>query len=459
LRGGKMRVDAVVKNGKVVSPAGISQAGIAIKDGKFVAIASNENLPEAERTINAKGNYVLPGIIDTHCHVGWPDWPVPLAYKKDTEAAAFGGVTTVIDRVTLPPGSLVAQIFGAGGRKDALGNNAYVDVAIQACLFTSEQIEEVPELVKLGVAGFKFYIPYKGSEAVPPMVGIDDGIIYFGFKKIAEVGYPAFAQIHSENIEIFYKFKDQILKEGGAVDWLDARPNFVEIEPLIRCGYFSKVTGCPVYVVHMSAKEGPGMIAKLRGEGANMVAETCPQYLTLTKSNTDRVLGKVNPPLRTEEDNEAMWQGIRQGIVTNLGSDHAPCALKHKQEFWSAVVGFAGIETLLPVMLSEGVNRGKISLERLVEIACYNNAKQFALLPRKGTISVGSDADIVIVDLNKKVKVTADKLHYISDFTPYEGWEITGWPVLTMVRGKVIMEEGEIVGNPGYGEYIPSTKS
>ena len=454
-----MVADTVIKNGKVVWPGGMAEAGIAIKNGKIVAIASSESLPEAEETIDAKGNYILPGVIDAHCHVGWPDWPLPLAYKKDTEAAAFGGVTTVIDRVTLPPGSLVAQLFGAGGRKDALENNAYVDVAVQACLFTLEQIEEVPELLKAGVAGFKFYIPYKGSEAVPPMVGIDDGIIYFGFKKIAEAGYPAFAQIHAENIEIFFSLKDQFLKKGETVDWLDARPNFVEIEPLIRCGYFSQVTGCPVYVVHMSAKEAPAMVTKLRGDGANMIVETCPQYLTLTHSNTDRVLGKVNPPLRTEEDNEAMWEGIRQGIVTNLGSDHAPCALKHKEELWSAVVGFAGIETMLPVMLSEGVNKGRISLEKLVEIACYNNAKQFGLLPRKGTIGIGSDADIVIVDLNKKVKVTASKLHYISDFTPYEGWEITGWPVLTMVRGKVVMEDGEIVGNPGYGEYIPATKS
>jgi len=451
--------DTVVKNGKVVWPGGMAEAGIAIKNGKIIAIASDDSLPEAEETIDAKGNYILPGIIDAHCHVGWPDWPLPLAYKKDTEAAAFGGVTTVIDRVTLPPGSLVEQLFDAGGRRDALENNAYVDVAVQACLFTPEQIEEVPELLKAGVAGFKFYIPYKGSEAVPPMVGIDDGIIYFGFKKIAEVGYPAFAQIHAENIEIFFSFKDQFLKKGETVDWLDARPNLVEIEPLIRCGYFSKVTGCPVYVVHMSAKEAPAMVTKLRGDGANLIAETCPQYLALTHSNTDRVLGKVNPPLRTEEDNEAMWKGIRQGIVTNLGSDHAPCALKHKEEFWSAVVGFAGIETMLPVMLSEGVNKGRISLEKLVEIACYNNAKQFGLLPRKGTIGIGSDADIAIVDLNKKVKVTASKLHHISDFTPYEGWEITGWPVLTMVRGKVVMREGEVVADPGYGEYIPAIKS
>lgn len=452
-----MMADIVITNCKIVSPDGIFQGGIAIQGEKIIAISSNsETLPPARKKIDAKLNYVMPGVIDVHCHVGWPDWAIDEAYRKDSEAAAMGGVTTIIDRLTLPPGSLVDQIFGRGKRKDILEKTSYVDVALQASLFTQEQIEEVPDLVKRGIIGFKFYIPYRGPEAVPPMVGIDDGIVYFGFEKIAKCGLPAHAQIHAENIEIFFKFKDKYLKAKKKVSWHDTRPNFCEVEPLIRCGYFAKVTGCPVYVVHMSVKEGPEIIAKLRGEGVNIVAETCPQYLVCTKDNTDRILGKVNPPIRTKEDNEGLWEGIRKGLITNLGSDHAPCSKKHKKEFWSAVVGMAGIETLLPVMLSEGVNKGRISLEKLVEIACYNNAKQFGLLRKKGTLSVGSDADLLIVDLKKKVKVGAKRLHHISDFTPYEGWEITGWPILTMVRGKVIMEEGKLVGESGYGKYIPA---
>ena len=451
--------DIKIKNCRIVNPEGIIEGEIAITGEKIVAVSTEGNLPAANREIDAKRNYVMPGVIDAHCHVGWPDWPIDEAYRKDSEAAAMGGVTTIIDRVTLPPGSLVDQIFGEGGRKDTLEENAHVDIALQACLFTEEHIEEVPRLVNRGIVGFKFYIPYRGSEAVAPMVGIDDGIVFFGFQKIAECGPPAHAQIHAENIEIFYKFKDKFIREKKEVSWHETRPNFCEIEPLIRCGYFAKVTGCPVYVVHMSVKEGPDIIAKLRGEGVNIIAETCPQYLVCTKDNTDRILGKVNPPLRTEADNEGLWKGIRNGLVTNLGSDHAPCTTNHKKEFWSAVVGMAGIETMLPVMLSEGVNKGRISFEKLVEIACYNNAKQFALLPRKGTISVGSDADLVVVDLNKKVKVEAGKLHYISDFTPFEGWEITGGPILTMVRGKVVMENGQMMGGPGYGKYIPAQLS
>lgn len=452
-------IDFIIKNGKVVSPEGTIETAIAVNDGKIIAMGEEALLPSAKRVIDAKGNYVVPGAIDAHCHVGWPDWPIDEAYQRDTEAAAFGGVTTVIDRVTMPPGSLVEQIFGAGGRKDSAENNSYVDVALQACILTNEHIEEIPALLKEGISGFKFYIPYKSTEAVPPMVGIDDGIIYFGFKKIAEVGYPAFAQIHSENIEYFFKFKERALADPALKDtitWADTRPNFVELEPLIRCGYLAKVTGCPVYVVHMSTAEGPELAARLRGEGANLSVETCPQYLTLDKFTADRILSKVNPPIRTKEDQDGIWEGIRKGLVNHLGSDHAPCALKHKPEFWSAVVGMPVIELMMPVMYSEGVNKGKITMERLVEISSYNNAKQFGLLGRKGAIAVGYDADIVIVDLNKEVKVKAEDLHSISDFTPYEDWNIKGWPVMTMVRGNVVMEDGKLLGKPGFGKYVPT---
>lgn len=454
-------LDYIIKNGKVVSPDGTIEVSIAVKDGKIAAMGSDEFMPETKNTIDAKGNYVIPGAIDAHVHVGWPDWPIEEAYRKDTEAAAYGGVTTVIDRVTLPPGSISKQLFGVNGRKDILEKNSYVDVALQACIFSDNDIEEIPELLKEGISGFKFYIPYRGSEAVPPMVGIDDGLLYFGFKKIAEAGYPAFAQIHAENIEYFFKFKEKALADPNLKDtvtWADTRPNFVENEPLIRCGYLAKETGCPLYVVHMSTKEGPEISSRLKGEGVDITVETCPQYLTMDKYSADRILSKVNPPIRTKEDQDALWEGIRNGIVSNLGSDHAPCSVnKHKTEFWSAVVGMAGIEMLLPVMLSEGVNKNKITIEKLVEILCYNNAKKFGLLGRKGALTVGSDADIVIVDIEKEKEVKVDNLHGISDFTPYEGWNIKGWPVMTMVRGQVIVENNTLKSLPGYGKYVPTT--
>ena len=183
-------IDYIIKNGKVVSPEGTIETAIAVKDGKIIALGEEALMPSAERVIDAKGNYVIPGAIDAHVHVGWPDWEINEAYAQDTQEAAFGGVTTVIDRVTLPPGSLVEQIFGPGGRKESLENNSYVDVAMQGVLLTNEHIEEVPALLKEGICGFKFYLPYKGTEAVPPMVGIDDGM-FFSVLRRFEVGYPS----------------------------------------------------------------------------------------------------------------------------------------------------------------------------------------------------------------------------------------------------------------------------
>ncbi|MCL5957716.1 MAG: amidohydrolase family protein, partial [Chloroflexi bacterium] len=168
-----------------------------------------------------------------------------------------------------------------------------------------------------------------------------------------------------------------------------------------------------------------------------------------------RVLSKVNPPLRDREDNEALWEGLRSGVISCVGTDHAECATKHKQEFWSAIVGFSGVQTLLPVMLSEGVNKGRITLEKLVEVTSYNNARTFGLLPKKGTLDVGADADLVIVDLDKKATLSARDLYHLSDFCVYEGMEVKGGPVLTMVRGQVVMEDGEIVRKNPMGQFLP----
>lgn len=272
---------------------------------------------------------------------------------------------------------------------------AYTDVGFHGMIFSEKNIEEIPVVAEMGVRSFKFFLPYKGPEAVPPAIGIDDGIVYKGFEEIAKLDPPGLALFHAENIEIFFQLKNEFLKEGRDVDWHDTRPNFVEVESIRKMAFYAKETGCPIYVVHMSVREGTAEVLKARAQGVNITAETCPQYLTLTK-HSHRILGKVNPPLRDTLDNDALWEGLRTGVIECLGSDHAPCATKHKTEFWSAVVGFAGVQTLLPVMLSEGVNKGRISLERLVEVACYNNARKFGLLPRKGILQIGSDADLVL---------------------------------------------------------------
>jgi dihydroorotase-like cyclic amidohydrolase len=216
---------------------------------------------------------------------------------------------------------------------------------------------------------------------------------------------------------------------------------------------FAKETNPTCYVVHMTIREGVDITRKAWELGVNMHSETCPQYLTRTRFNVDRILGKVNPPLRAEEDNEALWEGIRQGVVNYVGTDHAPCTKAHKEEFWSAVVGMSGIETFLPAMVSEGVNKGRITWPRLVEVCSANTSKLFGFTS-KGLLSTGFDADVVIVDADKEVTVTNDTLHHIGDFTPFEGMTLKGWPILTMVRGEVVFENGKIVGKLGTGKFL-----
>jgi dihydropyrimidinase/allantoinase len=217
--------------------------------------------------------------------------------------------------------------------------------------------------------------------------------------------------------------------------------------------FYANVTGCPLYIVHMTIKEGVDIVARAKTEGTNVIAETCPQYLVLNENNVDMLQSKVNPPIRTKEDNEALWAAIGDGAINHVATDHAPVPKKFKTDFWTAKMGMAGAETWLPIMLSEGVNKGRITLERLVEVCCTNPAKQYGLFPEKGIIAVGSDADLVIVDLDKELTVGDKPVFSLTEYNPYAGFRFKGWPVFTMLRGAVIMEKGKVIGKEGYGKY------
>lgn len=446
-----MKVSLLVKNGRIVSPEGTISGWIGIEGEKIAALGTGDLVPEATKVIDAGGRYVIPGLVDPHVHMNWPDWPMDKAVAASS-SCVFGGVTTLI-HFMLEPGSLVE---GLRQLKATFESNSFVDGAFHAAIFTREHVREIAKMPPLGVTSFKFFLPYRGEEVVPPLAGIDDGILFTGMREVGKLGQKAVAMIHCENVEPSFKLKEEFIEQGRTdIHWTDVRPPFCEAEAMRRAAFFGKVTGASVYVVHMTIGDGVNIIKKAWDEGININAETCPQYLTLTAQGTDRVLGKVNPPLRGRDDNDQLWAGIRAGVVNYIGSDHAPCSRKHKQEFWKAIVGFAGIETMLPVLLSEGVNKGRVSLERLVEVCCYNPAKFFGLAPKKGIIRVGSDADLVILDMKKKVTVTAKSLHHLSDFTPFEGKEVQGWPILTMVRGSIVMEQGKVLGKPGTGRYLP----
>jgi dihydropyrimidinase len=269
--------------------------------------------------------------------------------------------------------------------------------------------------------------------------------------------------LHAENIDIILPLIARVAVEGrhDCAAWTAARPAFCEAEKLQCYVDLAKAACCPIYIVHNTCRESLAVIRRAKAEAVDIVAETCPQYLTFTKDTFQDYppMANVNPPLRDKADNEALWGAIAYGTIDTVATDHAPWTKQQKgNDIMKAPMGMGNVlSTWLPAMITYGVNQGRISLEKMVEVCCYNPAKYMGVAPKKGTISIGSDADIAIVDLNKKMVPKATELYSGTDLNAYEilGAELAGWPVLTMVRGQIIMEEGKIVGKKGTGKYIP----
>ena len=456
-----MTVNTVIKNCSIVNPTGVLRAGLAIDGGRIVAIARDQDLPSGETTIDGRGNYVIPGLVDAHMHLEWPPGVDPLKnIRAETKACASSGVTTIIHLLAPSDNTLnKAKEF-----VEIYEKNAFVDLALSARIYTREDIKQIQQLADYGIHGFKLLLPYKGPEAVwkGRVGGIDDGIIFLTLEEVARLskqGYDVFTRVHCENIEIFFKLKEKYQELGKEPSsWNEVRPRYCEEEAMRKCIYLASVTGCPLYIVHTTIKEGVELIARAKRRGLNVIAETCVQYLTLNTNNTDKVLCKANPPIREQDDNAKLWDGIRDGTISVVATDHAPVPKELKTNLWDSIPGIPGMETFLPLMLSEGVNKGKISFEKMVEVCCYNPARIFGLLPSKGLISIGSDADLVVVDLNKEAEVNEASLYSASQFSPFAGWRLKGWPTLVMLRGKVVSEDRKITVDSGSGKYITSQK-
>ncbi|MBI5116543.1 amidohydrolase family protein [Candidatus Poribacteria bacterium] len=444
----KLRIDG----GTLVTPRGRMRAGVAIGDGEIVAVGKESDLPKADRVIDAYGKHVLPGLVDPHVHFRYMDTSLDESFGLMTRSAAAGGVTTVIPFIaSLESISTSLDVF-----RQIYEMAAHVDCSFHAVIFKAEQISEIKTLIREGITSFKFLLPYKGTEALPGVGDIDEGLIYMGMREIAPTG--ALAMVHCESYDIFSQLRRQIISKGSPdAHWHDARPNECEAHAIATVSHLAKLTRCPLYVVHISIKEGGDIVRRARAEGVRVWAETCPQYLTLTRFDTDKVWGKVNPPLRGKEDNEALWRELGAGTFDCVGSDHCPLAAHEKTDLWNAKPGMPGVETMLPLMLSKGVNPGHITLERVVEVCSENPARIFGLYPRKGTLQAGSDADIVIVDMEREEKLDVKRMHDVYSYCAYDGMKVKGWPVMTLVRGEIVMEEGKIIGQSGYGKFVAAT--
>lgn len=457
-----MAIDTAIKNCKVVRPDGIFSAGIGIDNGVIVAIADDEYLPQADKVIDAKENYVIPGLVDAHehllprhQHLKYFDGDVSGFIESETASHALSGVTTVQTFLTAP----IDQVKAGKEYIAAWEKGGYVDLCLTQFVADKNGVEQIrPVMEELGIIGFKTGTAFSGSESLPGLPSVTDGTLYLIFEEVAKLyneGYKVHVRTHCESVEIFFVLKDKYVEKGIIPSsYSDVRPGFIEEENMSRTIFLAHILGCPLYIVHVSIKEGVSMVAEARAKGKDLIGETICSFLTFNKDNLDSIQMKMR--VGSKEDNEALWRGIRDGVITVVGTDHLVRLREDKKNFWTALSGLPVVESWLPSMLSEGVNKGRISIEKLVEVCCYNPAKVCGIAPQKGCIAVGSDADLVIIDLDKEATVGDRPLHGISDFTPYAGFEFKGLPVLTMLRGQVIMKDGVVVGKPGYGRYHPA---
>jgi dihydropyrimidinase len=460
--------DLLLTNASAVIPkVGVVDTNIMIEDGKIKALTNSAGNVSASRTINAKGRYLLPGAIDPHVHYGVYT-PIDEAAKTESQSAAAGGITTMIRMLRLyePYGASLKEQLAASSA------NHFIDYSIHASILKPDQVQDIPYLKKSGVASLKVYMNLGADlnrifmdvrpgthEIVEGEVNMTDELLESIVREAAKVHSTVL--VHAENPAACSEGMRMVREKGatGLRAWSDCRPPSSEAESVVKVSEIARRYGANLYFVHIGSTAALDAILSQREKGmSNYYIETCPQYLTHT-TDFQNITGKVVPPIRAKSDVQSMWSALRNGIVDTIGTDHVANRLEMKLgkgDLWTALAGFPGIATMLPVLLDHGVNQDRISIERVAEVTSYNTARIFGMFPRKGTIQVGSDADLTLVDLDLERKVTPELLQSYSDYTIYDGWKLTGWPIMTIVRGKVVMEEGQVDKNAlGHGQFVP----
>jgi dihydropyrimidinase len=446
--------DLVLRNARLVYADGsILAGGLRAREGTIVEVFAGEPaaVNSGAEVLDANGKYVLPGAIDPHVQL----YPAPefAHYATETRSAAIGGVTTILkmhrDLDGYPVEAFHAEIAGAEGR-------AHIDFGFHLMLMSDEQIALIPDYAReFELTSFKALMAYKGEEGFKLGIqGIDDAQLLAAFSATASVG--GVMLVHCENQELANQALERVraTDRDGLAAFADTRPPVVEAEAIKRATYLAGAAGCPLYVVHVTSRDGVESLIEARNAGANVFIETEAHYLTETCDSAAGNLLKVLPPVRASEHREALWRALESGELDAVGSDHVASMREQKQgTVWEARLGFPGIATILPALLSEGVNAGELTLSRVAEVTSTRPAQIFGL-DRKGQLLPGRDADFVIVDLDLEQRVTAELLGSASDFSPYEGRTLRGWPITTVSRGVTVMRDGKLVGPEGHGRYL-----
>lgn len=450
-----MVFDLLIKDGTLVIPeSGTMRAHVGVNRGKIVALLGDLTGVTAAGTYDASGKYVFPGVVDPHLHIGLGNGNVE--WETETRSAAIGGVTTAL--TYLMSGKSYHPL--AQESLEVAGRDAHIDYGFHVVPSTPLHLDEMESYSRsYGIRSYKYFTSYRGDEGAHLGIqGTDDGFMFRYLRQVA--GLPnGVACIHPENIEVVWELRKG-LKESGRDDlkaWNDSRPDFVEAQSAASAAFYGQIVGCPVYIVHVSGKMVANELrmARTRPGKAPIYIETCPHFLTHTSEDNIGPLGKVNPPLRFHEDIEALWDGLKDGTIDTVGSDHVARKKNKKTgSIWTCSAGFPGTGIILPMMLSEGYHKRGLSLQRIAQVTSSNPSRIFHKHPDKGSIAVGSDADFAIVDLEREEVVTPERLQSIADYSLYDGRTLKGWPVATFLRGELVAEEGKLVGKRGYGKYL-----
>jgi len=458
-----MTYDTVIVDSHVVLPQGMINKNIVIDEGKIVDFTSD--IPSCDKKINGNGLISVPGIIDTHVHYGVYS-PINNAAKTESHAAAIGGITTMMRMLRINSSyknSLIPQLI-------ASSQNHFIDYTIHASIFNTQQIDEMKFCIDKWITSFKLFMNLGGdvgnvymdmepgtTSLCEAKVDVTNEIVQKVIQKAASLGCPVL--VHAEDYESCacgLKTAKEKHKDGLSA-WSESRSTQSEVKAIKTISQFARECDCTLYFVHIGSSDALNQIQMEKKNGTRIFVETCPHYLTLSYEKQEGYLAKVMPPIRTSTDIQSVWNAINDGSIDTLGTDHVANQLKLKlggNDVWDALAGFPGIGTLLPILLSEGVNKSRISIEKLTNLMSTNAAKIFGMYPKKGVIEKNSDADITMIDLKKEKKVSSELFGGFSDYLVYDGWNLKGWPVKTIVRGTVVADNFEVIGKLGYGKMV-----
>jgi allantoinase len=436
-----------VENARILIRARPTTANILIEDGKIKSVGRRKT-GQVDQRIDVKGKFVLPGLVDGHAHLHDPAFTVHEDFASGSEAAAAGGVTTVVEMVLSTPVDTREQVKA---KIEAGEQSSLIDFSLHAGMMNLSNLQNIAAITTIGVRSFKTF-------TCKPYYVDDHGLMSLMRETTMQ---HSILNVHAEDERIANEHFERLSGRKDPMAHAEWKPNVAEESAVQKVVDFARAAKARVHISHMSSAEGVVLVKTAKRARVKVTTETCPHYLTFTRKDMKKQgpYLKMNPSLKGPRDVAALWKGLRDGTVDIVTSEHAPGTREEKEvgwtDIWAAWGGVPAIETMLPVMLSEGVNRNRLSLATVQRVCCENPAKIFGIYPRKGAIATGADADLVVIDLKLKQKVHAEELHYKVGWTPYEGWIMRGWPVLTVRGGRVLFEDRQLVGKSGPARFLP----